>query len=80
MASISTPGSAPTSASAPGCSAPARRSLVISGAVAEWEDWAGMAFPQTGRYVVPGALDLVHIDRGRDRGVYAETNLWMRHG
>ncbi|MGW2354258.1 hypothetical protein [Actinacidiphila glaucinigra] len=59
--------------------APAPRSMVITGTVAEWEAWAGMAFPRTGGYVVPGALDLVEIDRERDRGVYAESNLWMRH-
>ena len=59
--------------------AAAPRSMVIVGAVREWEDWAGMAFPETGRYVVPEALDLVDIDRERDRGTYAETNLWMRH-
>jgi len=35
--------------------------------------------PETGRYVVPGALDLVEVDRERDLGTYAETNLWMRH-
>ena len=58
---------------------PAPRSMVVTGTVAEWEQWAGMAFPQTGRYVVPGALDLVEIDRERDTGTYAETNLWMRH-
>jgi GNAT superfamily N-acetyltransferase len=58
---------------------PAPRSMVISGTVAEWEEWAGMAFPETGRYVVPGALDLVEIDAERDHGGYAETNLWMRH-
>ena len=40
---------------------------------------AGLAFPQTGRYVVPKALDLVDIERAEDLGVYAETNLWMRH-
>ncbi|MGC2191819.1 MAG: hypothetical protein WA751_05750 [Candidatus Dormiibacterota bacterium] len=47
--------------------------------MSEWEDWAGMAFPRSGRYVVPGALDLVEIDREADRGTYVETNLWMRH-
>ncbi|MFB9904163.1 Long-chain-fatty-acid--CoA ligase [Allokutzneria oryzae] len=60
--------------------APAPRSMVVSGTVAQWEEWTGMAFPRTGRYVVPGGLDLVEIDRERDRGVYEETNLWMRHG
>jgi len=58
---------------------PAPRSMLITGTVAEWEDWAKMAFPQTGRYVVPDALDLVRVDRAADRGTYAETNLWMRH-
>lgn len=59
--------------------APAPRSMIITGSVAEWEDWATMAFPQTGQYVVPDALDLVEIDREADRGIYQETNLWMRH-
>ncbi len=57
----------------------ALRSMVITGTVTEWEEWASMAFPETSRYVVPGALDLVEIDRERDLGTYAETNLWMRH-
>jgi hypothetical protein len=59
--------------------APAPRSMTITGTVPEWEDWAAMAFPETGQYVVPDALDLVAIDRERDHGTYAETNLWMRH-
>jgi GNAT superfamily N-acetyltransferase len=59
--------------------APAPRAMVIIGTVAEWESWAAMAFPETGQYVVPDALDLVTIDREQDRGTYAETNLWMRH-
>lgn len=58
---------------------PAPRSMIITGRVAEWEDWAKMAFPETGQYVVPDALDLVDIDREQDRGTYAETNLWVRH-
>jgi GNAT superfamily N-acetyltransferase len=58
---------------------PAPRSMIITGTVAEWESWAEMAFPETGDYVVPDALDLVRIDTELDRGTYAETNLWMRH-
>ena len=54
-------------------------SLVVTGSVAEWEEWVGMAFPETGDYVVPGALVPVHIDREVDEGRYAEPNLWMRH-
>jgi len=58
---------------------PAPRSMVVTGTIADWEGWAGLVFPETGRYVVPGALDLVDIDTGLDQGSYAETNLWMRH-
>lgn len=53
--------------------------MVISGTVANWEDWTGMAFPETGSYVVPDALNLVSIDRAADRGEYVEENLWIRH-
>lgn len=59
--------------------APAPRSMLITGTVAEWESWAEMVFPQSGRYVVPEALDLVEIDRESDLGTYEETNLWMQH-
>ncbi|WP_329793147.1 Long-chain-fatty-acid--CoA ligase [Lentzea sp. DG1S-22] len=58
---------------------PAPRSMVVSGTVAQWEGWTGMAFPRSGRYVVPGGLDLLAVDRERDQGLYEETNLWMRH-
>ena len=58
---------------------PAVRSMIVTGTVAEWEEWTGLAFPESGPYVVPQALDLVQIDREQDVGSYAETNLWMRH-
>ena len=51
----------------------------ISGSVAEWEDWTKLAFPESGTYVVPGALVPVEIDRERDVGVYVEPNVWMHH-
>jgi hypothetical protein len=58
---------------------PARRSMVITGSVGEWESWTEMVFPQTGHYVVPDALGLVDIDREADQGTYVEDNLWMQH-
>ena len=57
----------------------AHRSMHISGSVADWESWTGMRFPDTGSYVVPGALVPVEIDRERDEGVYVEPNVWMHH-
>lgn len=57
----------------------APRSMVIEGRVGDWECWTGMRFPRSGRYVVPGALVPVTIDRQRDRGRYVEPNVWMLH-
>ena len=57
----------------------ASESMRISGTVAEWEDWTKLAFPESGTYVVPGALVPVEIDRERDVGVYVEPNVWMHH-
>ena len=57
----------------------APRSSTIPGSVAEWEEWAQMSFPETGSYVVPGALVPVDVDRERDEAVYVEPNVWMVH-
>ena len=57
----------------------APRSMVITGTVAEWESWTEMRFPESGAYVVPGALVPVRMDRRRDLGRYVEPNVWMRH-
>jgi len=57
----------------------APESVRIPGTVAEWEQWTGLAFPDSGSYVVPGALVPVEIDRERDEGLYLEPNVWMVH-
>jgi hypothetical protein len=51
----------------------------MQGRVREWERWTRMRFPASGRYVVPGALVPIAIDRRRDRGRYVEPNVWMLH-
>jgi hypothetical protein len=38
-----------------------------------------MAFPETGRYVFPEGLALLHVDRERDVGLYHEPNVWVAH-
>jgi hypothetical protein len=53
--------------------------VVVTGTVAEWEEWTEMAFPESGAYVVSGALVPIEIDRERDEGVYVEPNVWMVH-
>ena len=58
---------------------PCPRSMTITGTVSEWEGWTSMLFPEDGDYVVPGALELVTIDRETDVGTYVEPNVWMHH-
>jgi hypothetical protein len=54
-------------------------SQTMTGTVSEWEQWTGMAFPESGDYVIPQGLSLLHVDKGTDRGVYVEPNVWMQH-
>jgi GNAT superfamily N-acetyltransferase len=58
----------------------APESMRIPGTVAEWEEWTAMRFPESGEYVIPGALVPVRVDRERGEGLYVEPNVWMVHG
>lgn len=60
-------------------SRPEPASMRITGTVAEWESWTGMAFPASGRYSVPGACAPVTIDREADTGTYLDPNVWVLH-
>jgi hypothetical protein len=55
------------------------RAMTVPGSVAEWEGWTGLQFPDSGRYVVDGALVPDEIDVEADRGVYVEPGVWVRH-
>ncbi|HEV8472283.1 MAG TPA: GNAT family N-acetyltransferase [Methylomirabilota bacterium] len=57
----------------------APRTLAIRGTVAQWERWTEMRFPDSGPYVVPGALQPVVVDRDADDVRYEDPNVWMRH-
>lgn len=57
----------------------APEAITVTGTVAEWEEWTGTRFPDSGPYVVPGALQPVLIDRERDLGRLDDPNVWMRH-
>jgi hypothetical protein len=54
-------------------------SKTIRGARAEWESWTGMKFPQSGQYIVPGALNPIEINVENDEGIYTEPNVWIVH-
>jgi GNAT superfamily N-acetyltransferase len=54
-------------------------SKTVRGARADWEKWTGMKFPQSGEYIIPGALNPMKMDIENDVGVYIEPNVWMVH-
>jgi len=58
---------------------PCHQSMTIPGTRLEWEEWTGMKFPQSGRYVIPGALNPMEMNVEKDEGVYVEPNVWMVH-
>jgi GNAT superfamily N-acetyltransferase len=55
------------------------QSKTIRGTRAEWEQWTGLSFPQTGEYVVPGALNPIEMNIEKDEGIYIEPNVWIVH-
>jgi GNAT superfamily N-acetyltransferase len=52
-------------------------SMLISGTVAEWSQWTGLAFPESGAYVFPQGLSPLTVEH--DRGIYYEPNVWLIH-
>jgi hypothetical protein len=57
--------------------APLPESMRITGTVAEWESWTGLAFPEDGDYVFPRGLAPLHVTDGIGR--YFEPNVWLVH-
>ena len=53
--------------------------MTIRGTCAEWEEWTGIKFPQSGKYTIPGALNPIEINIQNDEGIYIEPNVWMQH-
>lgn len=58
---------------------PAPESMTVTGTVAEWERLTGLAFPESGPYVLPFATNPVVVDRAADRVVYHDANVWVVH-
>src|SRR5687768_4737854 len=58
---------------------PCHEAMTIRGTCAEWEEWTGMKFLQSGRYVIPGALNPIEMDVEKDEGIYIEPNVWIVH-
>ena len=57
----------------------APNALTVTGTIAEWEAWTGLSFPDSGDYVIPGALQPVRMDLAHNEGRYEESNFWMSY-
>ncbi|MFC1887459.1 GNAT family N-acetyltransferase [Candidatus Cloacimonadota bacterium] len=55
------------------------KAMLIQGSVEDWSKWTGMEFPESGKYIIPGALRPVEFDLAKDKGVYLEPNVWIIH-
>jgi hypothetical protein len=53
--------------------------LSVRGSLSDWSKWTNMTFPESGQYVVPGALSTLDVDKDLDTAVYREPNVWMLH-
>jgi GNAT superfamily N-acetyltransferase len=57
----------------------APRSMTVTGTVAEWRRWTGLALDRSGEALVPGALSPIHVSLEQDHAVYVEPNIWIHH-
>jgi hypothetical protein len=55
------------------------KSMTVTGTVAEWEEWTGMTLPESGEYIISGALQPLVINREDNIGRCDDPNIWMRH-
>jgi len=58
---------------------PCHEAMTIRGTRSEWQEWMGMKFLQSGKYVIPGALNPIEMNVEKDQGIYIEPNVWMVH-
>jgi len=57
----------------------ANPSMIVKGTVSDWQEWTGMYFGESNKYIIKGALNPVNIDLQNDLGEYIEPNIWVLH-
>ena len=53
--------------------------LTVQSEIANWSTWTKMVFPESGQYIIPGALSCIEVDIDSNFAVYREPNVWMKH-
>ncbi|WP_088101992.1 GNAT family N-acetyltransferase [Halalkalibacter urbisdiaboli] len=58
---------------------PIYQAYTVKGTIMEWEEWTNMKFPESGSYVIKGALQPIEISHEQNIGVYHDPNVWMEY-
>lgn len=58
---------------------PIPKAFTVNGTITEWEEWTNMKFPESGSYVIKGALQPIEISIEQNSGVYYDSNVWMEY-
>jgi GNAT superfamily N-acetyltransferase len=58
---------------------PSPASMTLRASLAEWAEWTGLVFPDSGDYLPAGAAAPVRVDVEADEGVYHDPNVWVVH-
>jgi len=53
------------------------RSMTFRGSIKDWQEWAGTYIPETGEYIVEGALRPVKMNVEKNSGLYYDENIWI---
>ena len=54
-------------------------SMIITGKVKEWEKWTNLKIPESGKYIIEGALNPLEVNYERDIGTYYDPCIWIKY-
>ena len=54
-------------------------SMIITGKVREWEKWTNLKIPESGKYIIEGALNPLEVNYERDIGTYYDPCIWVKY-
>ena len=55
------------------------RSMTLRAPLADWAEWTGLSFPESGQYLPTGAAAPVNADVDAGEAVYLDPNVWVVH-
>ena len=54
-------------------------SMIITGKIKEWEEWSNLKIPESGKYIIEGALNPVEINYDQGIGTYSDPCIWVKY-